>query len=107
MTKTSAPDFEHALDELEAIVARMERGEQSLEATVKDFARGMALSEKCQNSLQSAQLKIDKLVQKHGDAAPDPLPPVATADPAAPPTHTTTSDLGDLGDQGDLDATHD
>ena len=64
--KTSAPDFEKSLAELEKIVGRMERGEQSLDETLKDFERGMVLSEKCQKNLDEAQLKVDKLVKKHG-----------------------------------------
>ena len=43
--KNQPPDFEKSLAELEKIVQRMERGEQSLEQTLKDFERGMVLSE--------------------------------------------------------------
>jgi len=60
------PDFEKSLAELEKIVERMERGEQTLDDTLKDFERGMALSEKCQISLDQAQQKVEKLVKKHG-----------------------------------------
>jgi exodeoxyribonuclease VII small subunit len=60
------PDFEQLLGELDQIVERMEQGDQSLEQTMKDFERGMSLSEQCQKSLDAAQLKVDKLVQKHG-----------------------------------------
>ena len=61
------PDFEKSLAELEKIVQRMERGEQSLEQTLKDFERGMALSEQCRKSLETARQRVEKLVAKHGD----------------------------------------
>lgn len=61
------PDFEKSLAELEKIVRRMERGEQSLEHTLKDFERGMVLSEQCRKSLEAARQRVEKLVGKHGD----------------------------------------
>ena len=60
-----ASDFENLLGELDTIVERMEKGEQSLDQTMKDFERGMTLSEQCQKSLDAAQLRVDKLVKKH------------------------------------------
>ena len=65
--KNHPPDFEKSLAELEKIVQRMERGEQSLEQTLKDFERGMALSEQCRKSLETARQRVEKLVAKHGD----------------------------------------
>lgn len=64
--KSSSPDFEKSLSELEKIVDRMEKGDQSLEDTLQDFERGMVLSEQCQKSLDEAQQKVEKLVKKHG-----------------------------------------
>ena len=64
--KNTAPDFENLLGELDQIVNRMEQGDQSLDQTMKDFERGMVLSEQCQKSLDSAQQKVEKLVEKHG-----------------------------------------
>ena len=64
--KSATPDFEKLLAELEDIVQRMEQGEQTLEQTMRDFERGMVLSEKCQESLDRAQQRVDKLVKKHG-----------------------------------------
>ena len=62
-----SPDFEKSLAELEKIVQRMERGEQSLEQTLKDFERGMVLSEQCRKSLETARQRVEKLVAKHGE----------------------------------------
>ena len=67
--KSKAPDFEKSLNELEKIVDRMEQGDQSLDEMIKDFEKGMLLSQSCQKSLDEAQLKVDKLVKKHGGYA--------------------------------------
>ena len=64
--KSKAPDFEKSLNELEKIVDRMEQGDQSLDEMIKDFEKGMLLSQSCQKSLDEAQLKVEKLVKKHG-----------------------------------------
>ena len=66
-SKSKTPDFEKLLGELDKIVSRMEQGEQSLDQTMKDFERGMALSSECQQSLDDAQQRVDKLVKKHGN----------------------------------------
>lgn len=65
--KTKTPDFEKLLGELDKIVQRMEQGDQTLDQTMKDFERGMELSEQCQKSLDAAQQRVDKLVKKHGN----------------------------------------
>ena len=64
--KNPPADFEKALAELEEIVRRMEQGEQSLEETLKDYERGMALSEACRASLDVARQRVEKLVAKRG-----------------------------------------
>jgi exodeoxyribonuclease VII small subunit len=64
-TPESAPaaDFEKSLDELEALVARMEQGELSLEDSVKAFERGMHLYQNCQRALDEAELRVDLLLK--------------------------------------------
>ncbi len=59
-------DFEAALQELEGLVERLEQGEGSLEDSLKDFERGIALTRTCQQSLQDAEQKIQRLVEKQG-----------------------------------------
>lgn len=65
--KNQSIDFEKSLAELEKIVRRMEQGEQPLEQTLKDFERGMALSEQCRKRLDAAQQRVEKLVARHGE----------------------------------------
>ncbi|MDE0457363.1 MAG: exodeoxyribonuclease VII small subunit [Chromatiales bacterium] len=53
-----SPAFEEALEELEAIVERMEDGEPSLEESLKLFERGMDLTRSCQKALDDAEQRI-------------------------------------------------
>jgi len=72
-TKSQTVDFEKALGELEKIVERMEHGDQTLETSLKDFERGMELSRSCQKSLEEAELRVEKLVIKHGGYDTEPF----------------------------------
>ena len=60
-------DFEKALDELETLVERMERGESSLEDSLKDFERGIELTRSCQSALAEAEQKVQILMKKDGE----------------------------------------
>lgn len=64
--KPDAPDFETALKELEKIVAALEKGNLSLDAALRQFERGIALTRQCQTALKKAELKVEMLVQ-NGD----------------------------------------
>ncbi len=55
------PDFEKALAELEALVARMESGDLSLDASLSHFKRGVELTRTCQSILDEAQHTIELL----------------------------------------------
>ena len=59
--------FEDALGELETIVTSLESGEQSLEASLEQFERGVSLSRFCQQSLSEAEQKVKILL----DDAPE------------------------------------
>jgi exodeoxyribonuclease VII small subunit len=58
------PDFEAALAELEKLVEKMERGEQSLEDALASFQRGIELTRTCQQALKQAEQRVEKLVQR-------------------------------------------
>ncbi len=64
--KTESINFEASMIELESLVERMEHGEQSLEDSLKDFERGIALTRNCQKSLQETEQKIQQLIEKNG-----------------------------------------
>ena len=54
-------DFETAVTELEALVEQMESGELTLEETLKQFERGVALTRACQKALKQAEQKVELL----------------------------------------------
>ena len=68
--KTSAPDFEQALAELEAVVERLEHGELPLEEAVAQFERGIALARSCQDALKQAEQKVEILLARSAQAEP-------------------------------------
>lgn len=57
-------DFEASLAELEALVAKMEAGDLTLEQSLAAFERGVHLTRVCQASLRSAELRIKALTQE-------------------------------------------
>mgnify|MGYP000583752231 FL=1 len=75
LAKPKISDFEKSLKELETIVERMEKGEQTLEASLKDFERGNALAAACRASLEEAEQRIEKLVEKSGGFEREPFEP--------------------------------
>ena len=54
--------FESALNELEQIVGKLERGELKLEESLKLFERGVNLTKQCRSSLETAELKVKQLL---------------------------------------------
>ena len=56
-------DFEAAYAQLETLVDRMERGDQSLESSLADFERGVALMKHCHEVLKNAEQKVDLLIK--------------------------------------------
>ena len=53
--------FEQALDELDAIVRRMESGQLSLDESIAAYRRGAELARFCQTKLANAEQEIKRL----------------------------------------------
>ena len=51
-------DFEQSMQALEDLVARMESGELSLEASLAAYERGVGLYRHCQAALEQAELRV-------------------------------------------------
>ena len=68
-------EFEAALEELEALVTRMEEGELPLEEALEQFERGIRLTRNCQQALREAEQKVDLLMEKAGEADVAPFEP--------------------------------
>ncbi len=60
--------FEEALTELEQIVRALESGGLSLEETLALYERGRALADRCQQLLQEAQLRVQRLERDESGA---------------------------------------
>ncbi len=73
--KKPSVDFEQALQELEALVERLEQGDLSLEESLKLFERGMALTRACQKTLKEAEQKVEILTIRRGHETVEPFPP--------------------------------
>lgn len=59
-------NFEDAVAELEKTAQELENGNLSLDEAIKKFEAGMKLSKKCIDYLESAEKKINILVEKNG-----------------------------------------
>ncbi len=68
-------DFEHSLDELEQLVAKMEGGELSLDESLASFERGIGLFRHCQQSLQQAELRVRLLLDPDAPDSAQPFEP--------------------------------
>ena len=58
--------FEDRLTALEAVVERLERGELTLEESVRLFEEGVSLSNACKVELEKAEGRIQVLVETQG-----------------------------------------
>lgn len=61
--KSAEFDFEKSLQELEKLVEAMERGDLTLEESLKRFERGIVLTRACQQALAKAEQKVQILTQ--------------------------------------------
>eukprot|EP00389_Voromonas_pontica_P003968 GDKH01005879.1.p1 GENE.GDKH01005879.1~~GDKH01005879.1.p1 ORF type:complete len:79 (-),score=15.20 GDKH01005879.1:85-321(-) len=76
MSEKAPDNFEAALAELETLVSKMEDGDLSLEESLKAFESGIKLTRQCQQALQQAELKVQKLSQSEdGEPVLQPLDP--------------------------------
>ena len=57
-------NFEEQLTALEIVVERLERGDLSLEDSVRLFEEGVKLSDACKKELEAAEGKIQILVEQ-------------------------------------------
>ena len=58
--------FEDNLQELEAIVTKLETGDVALEDAIAEFQKGMVLSKDLQKTLEDAEKTLVKVMQADG-----------------------------------------
>ena len=68
------PSFEESLKKLESIVEQLEKGDLSLEESLKLFEEGVGLSTACKQELDAAEGKVEMLIkQRDGSLRPEPF----------------------------------
>ena len=86
MKKTDEPTFEQALQQLEQIVQKLEKGELPLEESLALYEDGIRLSRLCHGKLEEAEGKIAMLMKDaRGEPALDAQGGPRTT-PLAPPS---------------------
>ncbi|MEN9873272.1 MAG: hypothetical protein RL186_169 [Pseudomonadota bacterium] len=68
----SGMSFEAALAELEALVAKLESGQASLEDSISFYERGALLKAHCDAQLKSAQMRVDQIVETQNGITLEP-----------------------------------
>ncbi len=61
MSEQEQLTFEEALSELEEAIARLEAGDLTLEETLALYERGQELAALCEQALNEAELRLEKL----------------------------------------------
>jgi exodeoxyribonuclease VII small subunit len=72
MAAPEQPDFEHALAELENLIAKLERGDLPLAQSLALFEQGVALTRQCHSRLADARQHVEILL-KEGARPFEPL----------------------------------
>jgi exodeoxyribonuclease VII small subunit len=67
--------FERSLDELEGLVQRLEKGDLSLDESLKAYERGVALFRSCQTALEQAELRVRLLSDPEDPSSAKPFAP--------------------------------
>ncbi len=65
--KKQTVDFEKSLGELETLVNELEKGDMSLEESLKAFEAGVKLTRDCQSRLTEAEQRVHTLIESQGE----------------------------------------
>ena len=60
-------NFEEAIKKLEQITAELEKGDLSLDESVKKFEKGIKISKECNKILEDSEKKINILINNDGN----------------------------------------
>ncbi len=64
-------NFEETMQKLEQITAELEKGELSLDESVKKFEEGIKLSKECNKILEYSEKRINILINNDGNITED------------------------------------
>jgi len=79
-TKKKAADFEQSLAALETLVIQMEKGDLSLEESLKAFESGIRLTRECQARLAAAEQQVQLLMEEQGELRLEAFDPLESDD---------------------------
>lgn len=60
--QVSSSQFEESLEKLQSIVENLEKGEMSLQESLKAFEQGIQLSASCEKTLDAAEQRIEHIL---------------------------------------------
>lgn len=64
-------NFEETMQKLEQITAELEKGELTLDESVKKFEEGIKLSKECNKILEDSEKRINILINEDGNITED------------------------------------
>ena len=67
MSEKERPGFEEALKRLETIVEELEDDSVTLDKSLELYEEGIALSKKCTQTLEEAELRIQQVAEQQSD----------------------------------------
>jgi exodeoxyribonuclease VII small subunit len=65
--------FENALEKLESLVEKLEKGNLTLDESLEVFEEGMKLARVCSNKLSKAESRIEQLIVENGEIRTKPF----------------------------------
>ena len=71
-SEDDAPGFEQSLQQLEALIAKLEGGELPLAESLELFEQGVALTRRCHTQLADARTRVELLLKDGGTTPFDP-----------------------------------
>ncbi len=71
--RTSSPNFEESLEQLEHIVKELEKGDLPLEQSLQLFENGMRLSADCKRQLEEAESRVEMLIRRGSQVTVTPF----------------------------------
>ena len=80
---TASLSFEAAMEQVEAIIDKIEHGEVGLEQSIAEYERGVRLIRHCRQIHQQAVQRVDDLTQRLMSEGAEPVAPPAET-PASP-----------------------
>lgn len=94
--------FEESLAELELIVVRLERGQETLDGSLRAFERGVRLLSQCRQALGQAENRIQQLVHldETGEARLRPFAHQATLETPSARSQSPPRSAGTLEEAG-------